>query len=78
MNVTENGNRPKERIEALSQRISELIHQMDLPQHLRDTGVRESDLPRLAQLAFQNRTVQNNPKPITDVTQLESLLRDAW
>jgi len=78
MNVPENGSSPKERIEAMGQLISEIIHQMDLPQRLRDAGVSESDLPRLAQLAFQNRTVQNNPKPITDVTQLESLLRDAW
>jgi maleylacetate reductase len=76
--VPETGGSPKERIEALAQHISELIHQMDLPQRLRDTGVHESDLPRLSQLAIQNRTVQNNPKPITDVTQLESLLRAAW
>ena len=78
INIPDNGNSPRERIEALGQRISELIRQMDLPQRLRDAGVRESDLPRLAQLAFQNRTVQNNPKPITDVTELESLLRNAW
>jgi maleylacetate reductase len=78
MNVPENGNNPKARIEALRWQISELIRQMDLPQRLRDVGVRESDLPRLAKLAFQNRTVKNNPKPITDVTQLESMLRSAW
>lgn len=78
MSVAENGRSPGERIDALGQRISELIRQMDLPQRLRDVGVHESDLPGLAQLAFLNRTVQNNPKPITDVTQLERLLRDAW
>lgn len=78
MNIPENGSGSKKRIETLGQRISELTHQMDLPQRLRDVGVRESDLPQLAQLAFQNRTVQNNPKPITNVSQLESLLRDAW
>ena len=27
----------------------------------------------LAEIAFPNRTVQNNPKPITDVTQLEEI-----
>jgi maleylacetate reductase len=78
MNIPEIGNSPKERIEALAHRISALIRELDLPQRLRDAGVREADLPRLAQIAFQNRTVQNNPKPITDVTQLESLLRDAF
>lgn len=76
--VPENGSNPKARTEALAQRISSLIRQMNLPHRLRDAGVRESDLPRLSQLAFQNRTVQKNPKPITDVTQIESLLRDAW
>ena len=31
-----------------------------------------------AQLAFQNKTGQNNPKPIAELTQLESLLQGAW
>jgi alcohol dehydrogenase class IV len=78
MNVPENGTSAKARIEALGQQIFELIDRMDLPQRLRDVGVNRSDLPRLAEIAFQNRTVQNNPKPITDVTQLEWLLQEAW
>ena len=78
MNVSENGTSPKGVIEAMAQEIFELIRRMNLPQRLRDTGVSESNLPRLAQIAFENRTVQNNPKPITDATQLESLLWDAW
>jgi lactaldehyde reductase len=78
MKVPENGISPKGVIEALAERIHELIRKMNLPQRLRDAGVAKSDLPRLAQLAFQNRTVQNNPKPITDALQLEMLLRDAW
>lgn len=60
------------------QHIYTLIADMHLPQRLRDVGVQEADLPQLAQLAFQNRTVQNNPKPITDPAQLETLLRTAW
>jgi alcohol dehydrogenase class IV len=51
---------------------------MNLPQHLAQVGVSEADLPRLAQLAFQNRTVQNNPKPITQVAQIEGILKKAW
>lgn len=78
MNVPENGIGPEGVVEGLADKIHELIRNMNLPQRLRDVGVAEPDLPRLAQLAFQNRTVQNNPKPITDVTQLESVLRDAW
>ncbi len=78
MGLPVNGISPKVVIEALAQKIHELIGRMNLPQQLRDAGVAESDIPRLAQLAFQNRTVQNNPKPITDVMQLEQLLRGAW
>lgn len=67
-------------IEVMAEHIFELICQMDLPQRLRDAGVglQESDLPQLAGLAFQNRTVQNNPKRVADVSQIEKLLREAW
>ena len=78
MGVPVNRINPMVAVEALVQKIFHLIGQMNLPQRLRDAGVAESDLPRLAQIGFQNRTVQNNPKPITDVMQLEQLLRDAW
>jgi len=78
MNILENGTNSKGVIEALALRIHEWIGQMNLPQRLRDVRVSESDIPRLAQIAFQNRTVQNNPKPITDVMQLEQLLGNAW
>src|SRR5215470_4943937 len=46
-------------VEEAIQRIYALIAQMNLPQHLREVGVQEADLPHLAQLAFQSRTVQN-------------------
>ncbi len=80
MGIPISGISPNVVVEAMVQKIFHLIAQMNLPQHLRDAGVglRESDLPRLAALAFQNRTVQNNPRPITDVSQLEELLREAW
>jgi maleylacetate reductase len=67
-------------VEALVQKVFHLIGQMNLPQRLREAGgaLRESDLPGLAQIALQNRTVQNNPKPVTDADQIETLLRDAW
>lgn len=68
----------KEMAEAAAQRVYELVGQMHLPQRLRDVGVAESALPELAQLAFQSRTVQNNPKPIASAAQLEALLRAAW
>ncbi|WIG61908.1 MAG: Alcohol dehydrogenase [Ktedonobacterales bacterium] len=63
---------------AATQQIADWIRDMRLPQRLRDVGVREADLPALAQLAFASRTVQNNPKAIGDVAQMEKLLRQAW
>jgi alcohol dehydrogenase class IV len=59
-------------------RIYTLIGQMDLPQHLRSVGVRESEIPNLAHLALQSRAVQSNPKQITNAAQIEGILRAAW
>lgn len=80
MGISLNANTQMVAMEALSQKILDLVGQMNLPQRLRDAGVnlKESDLPQLAQIAFQNRTVQNNPKPITEPAQIEMLLREAW
>ncbi len=51
---------------------------MNLPQHLREVGVQEADLPHLAQIALQSRAVQSNPRPITQAAQIEAVLRAAW
>lgn len=69
---------PVAAVEALIASIANLVESMNLPQHLRDVGVTEADLSHLAQVAFQNRTVRNNPEPVTSVAQLEQLLRAAW
>lgn len=74
------GIKPVIAIEAMVQKLFHFIAQMHLPQHLSDAGVglQESDLPYLAEIAFENRTVQNNPRPITNEMQIAELLRDAW
>lgn len=64
--------------EAAAAKVSQLVGQLHLPRRLRDAAVKEADLPRLAQLAYQSRTVQNNPKPILGPAPLEALLRAAW
>lgn len=51
---------------------------MNLPQHLRDVGVQEVDLPQLAQIALQSRAVQSNPRPISSAEEIEAVLRAAW
>ncbi len=64
--------------QAATAHVEALISRLNLPQKLRLAGVRAADLPRLAQLAFASRTVQNNPKPIPSAEALEALLRAAW
>jgi alcohol dehydrogenase class IV len=78
MGIIINGTNPMVVIEELSQRIFDLIGQMNLPQRLRDADVKSNEITNLAKLGFHNRTVQNNPKPITDAIQIEQLLKDAW
>lgn len=78
MGVNTAGMSDEEAAEAAAQLVDELVIEMQLPRRLRDLGIREEQLPALAQLAFANRTVQNNPKPIVDAAQLEALLREAW
>lgn len=64
--------------EAAIERVTDLIKGMGLPQRLRDIGVAEAQLPVLAALAFENRTVRNNPKPLTSAGEIETLLREAY
>ena len=78
MGIPLNGSGSVAAVEQAAQAIYNLSGRMNLPQHLRQVGVSEADLPRLAQLAFQNRTVQNNPKPITQAAQIEGILKEAW
>jgi alcohol dehydrogenase class IV len=78
MGIPLNGSGAVAAVEQAAQAIYDLSGRMNLPQHLRQVGVSEADIPRLAQLAFQNRTVQNNPKPITQAAQIEGILKEAW
>ncbi len=64
--------------EAGIEHISRLSGLLNLPQRLRDANVREADLPHLAQIAFQSRTVQSNPKPIRSAAEIEAIFRAAW
>lgn len=73
-----NGGSEAESAEQAAQSVYKLIAQIGLPQRLRDVGVTETDLPRLAQVALKSRAVQNNPKPITAAAQAESVFRAAW
>lgn len=78
MGVPVSGRSPEASAAAAADLVAEWVEQMRLPRRLREIGVEEGQLPELARMAFASRTVQNNPKPITDVAQLDALLRQAW
>ena len=54
-----------------------LIRKLDLPERLRDVGVAEADLPRLAEIALESRAVKDNPRPVRDAAEIEEILRAA-
>jgi alcohol dehydrogenase class IV len=58
--------------------VEKMIRGLSLPQRLRDAGVSENDLPKLAALAFNSATVQNNPRRLASVQEAETLFRAAW
>lgn len=78
MGVAVGGRDPRAAGGDAAQMVAGWVAQMGLPTRLREIGVREEQLPTLARDAFASRTVHNNPLPITDVAQIEALLRAAW
>jgi alcohol dehydrogenase len=64
--------------EAVVERIDDLIRQMGLPRRLRDVGVQQADIPRLAELALDSRAVRDNPRPVSDAEQIQDLAQAAW
>jgi alcohol dehydrogenase class IV len=58
--------------------VENLIRGLSLPQRLRDAGVAENNLPKLAALAFNSATVQNNPRRLASAQEAEALFRAAW
>jgi alcohol dehydrogenase class IV len=78
MGVPVGGLSAEEAAAAAAQLVADWVEQMHLPRRLGDLGVQEEQLPDLAQMTFTSRTVQNNPKPITNVAEIEELLHRAW
>ncbi len=78
MGISLEGRSAEAAVEEAVQRIYDLIGHMNLPQRLRDVGVAEADLPQLAQIAFQSRAVQNNPRSISGAEEIEAVLRAVW
>jgi alcohol dehydrogenase class IV len=78
MGIPANGRAAAAVMEELAQRITQMGAEMELPQRLREVGIEQGDLRELAQLAFQDPTVQNNPRRIKEAGLIEALLNEAW
>ncbi len=63
--------------EAVALWVETIVRELGLPRRLRDIGIQEADLHDLALQGMANRTVAQNPRPITEA-ELEILLRQAW
>ena len=61
----------------LAKRVAVWIQHMQLPTRLRDAGVQISDLALVTQLAVNSKTVQNNPKKISE-QEMENFLKEMW
>jgi maleylacetate reductase len=78
MGVSPEGRSDETLAEAAARQVAEWVTLMRLPSRLRDLGIEERQLPELAQMAFASRTVQQDPRPIGDAADIETLLREAW
>jgi alcohol dehydrogenase class IV len=58
-------------------RVRALAAEVGIPPRLRDAGVREEDLPRIAAQAFLDASHRTNPRPCTEADLL-AIARAAW
>jgi alcohol dehydrogenase class IV len=58
--------------------LEKLFSSLGLPRRLRDVGVTRPALAELAAISFDDWYLQNNPRAITDVTQVQHVLEEAW
>jgi alcohol dehydrogenase class IV len=63
--------------DAAIERVRALNAQLGLPARLRDVGVKEADLPKIAKKAFEDASHQANPRPCTEADLLD-LARSAY
>jgi maleylacetate reductase len=57
--------------------VAELVRRIGLPSQLSECGVREDDLDAVARLSQSNRSVQANPRPVSDAD-ARDVLAAAW
>ena len=58
--------------------VADLVARLGLPTRLRDAGVKQDQIPRIAKGAMGNLWLRTNPRPITRQSEVEALLEAAW
>ncbi len=84
-NASVNGERQREVATALGRPevpaatlLDQLIRDLGMPRTLREVGIAESDLPRLAQNCMLDDWTYSNPRPISGPEQVMEILRAAY
>lgn len=84
-NASVNGDRQREVAAAMghagepaSSVVHRFIHGLGMPRRLRDVGVEEGDLPRLAQNCMLDDWTYSNPRPIRTPTEVMEILKSAY
>lgn len=63
--------------QAAVEAVRRLVKDLGCPARLRDVGVKESDLPMLAEAVIHEAPLMENPRPITEM-EVIGILRKAW
>ena len=64
--------------EAVANAISALTKKMGVPQKLREVGVPEEGLAKLAENTLADGAIVYNPKPVSDAEEVLGVLKNAW
>jgi alcohol dehydrogenase class IV len=78
MGIVRDGRSDYEMAQATADAVYALVSQLNVPQHLKDVGVDEALLPKLAENMLKSSAVQDNPKPVATIEDAMSILRAAW
>ena len=58
--------------------IEQLIRRLNLPTRIRDVGVKHEDFQIIADKVMHDFGIKNNPRPVTEASQLLEILEAAW
>ncbi len=78
MGIDTGGLTPEEAGLAAADEVARLCRTLNLPTTLREVGVPEDGLDKIAEAVLHDKTLATNPKPIYDAGSVMQVLREAW